>query len=511
MDASYLITLFVILPLGGAFLIPTLGRLIPGMHRYLTSLLMLFLAILSVFLMMQGNPSAVYKIGGWEPVNNIPIGIYLILDGLSGFLLLIINILGFFSAFYAISYIRRFTNEHLFYTLMCLMIAGMNGVVLSGDLFNLYVFLEISVISSYALVAYGVERSELEASFKYQVLGGLASLLILLGIALLYWNTGTLNLADIASVLAGQEEGIYLVFVQMLFVVGLSIKAALIPFHAWLPDAHSSAPSPISAMLSGVLIKAVGLYTLIRLLFNVFPLNQEVALVITVIGSLSMIIGVLLAIGQWDLKRLLAYHSISQMGYVVIGIGIGMMILVQGGDTLVAGLAIAGGLFHMINHAVFKGLLFLNAGAIEYAIGTRDLMKMGGLAKKMPFTYGASFCASMAISGLPPFNGFFSKLIIILAALKGGFILLAILAVIGSIVTLASFMKFQRYAFHNQTEAHPEAREVPFPMVFTMLSLALLCLVLSLLIFPGIRELFLGPATEILIHPASYSLKLLTP
>jgi multicomponent Na+:H+ antiporter subunit D len=509
MDASYLITLFVIVPLGGAFLIPTLGRLIPGLHRFLSSGLMLFLMVLAILLAFQRPEMQTYRIGGWEAVNNIPIAIYLVLDGLSLFLLLIINILGFLSSFYAISYIKRYTNPHLFYTLMCLMIAGMNGVVLAGDLFNLYVFLEISVISSYALVAYGVERSELEASFKYQVLGGLASILILLGISLIYWRTKTLNMADVALILKDSVPDIFLRFVQLLLIVGFSIKAALIPFHAWLPDAHSSAPSPISAMLSGVLIKAAGLYVIVRFLFNMFPLNEEIALLITVIGALSMIIGVILAIGQWDLKRLLAYHSISQMGYVVIGIGMGMLLLAREGNPLIAALAIGGGLYHMINHAVFKGLLFLNAGAIEYATGTRDLNLMGGLARRMPWTLGTSFSASMAISGLPPFNGFFSKLIIIIAAVQGGFYFLAVLAVAGSVITLASFMKFQRYAFFNDPGANPEAKEVPFPMLFSMISLAIMCLVLSLLIIPGIRETFLTPAVESLTQTIEYAIKIM--
>ncbi|MFO7922918.1 MAG: proton-conducting transporter membrane subunit [Bacteroidales bacterium] len=389
-----MIILFVIIPLFAAFLIPLAGRLVDGFQRIFTSCMMLAMVILSIFATVQNPGTLIYMVGGWEPVESVPIAIYMVFDGLSGFLLIIINLLGLLSAFYAISYIRRYTGENFFYTLLCLMIAGMNGVVLSGDLFNLYVFLEISVISSYALVAFGVEKTELEASYKYQVLGGLASLLVLFGIAMLYWRTGTLNIADTAVLLRQGEQDAFLVFVQLILVTGFGIKAALIPFHAWLPDAHSSAPSPISAMLSGVLIKAVGVYVIIRLFFNMFQLDTSLAIVITVIGALSMVIGVLLAIGQWDLKRLLAYHSISQMGYVVIGVGMGMILLSRGGDKSVAALAIGGGLFHMINHAVFKGLLFLNAGAIEFATGTRDMKKMGGLAKYMPVTLGSSFSAS---------------------------------------------------------------------------------------------------------------------
>jgi multicomponent Na+:H+ antiporter subunit D len=251
-------------------------------------------------------------------------------------------------------------------------------------------------------------------------------------------------------------------------------------------------------MLSGVLIKAVGVYVIIRLFFNMFPPDNSVAVVFTTVGAMSMIIGVILAIGQWDLKRLLAYHSISQMGYVVTGIGMGMILQARGAGNPAAALAIGGGLFHMINHAVFKGLLFLNAGAIEYSAGTRDMTKMGGLAKYMPVTLSSSFTASMAISGIPPFNGFFSKLIIIIAAIQGGFYLLASLAVIAGILTLASFMKFQRYAFYNKPEPEKPVREVPVVMRASMITLAALCLLLSLLAIPGIRQVVLEPAVNVL-------------
>jgi len=503
-----LIPLFVVIPLAGAFLIMILGRFIKDLNKYLTSLILLILVVLSIYsLLITGKNLSLYKVGGWEAVNKIPIGIYMVMDGFTVIVLCIINVVGFLSAFYSISYIKRFTAENYFYALFCLMVAGMNGVVLSGDLFNIFVFLEISVISSYALVAFGVEKNELEASFKYQVLGGLASFLILFGIAFIYWKTKTLNIADIRQVFASGYDKKFYLFVQILMLSGFGLKAAIIPFHAWLPDAHSSAPSPISAMLSGVLIKAVGIYVIIRLFFNMFAISEGMAILITTLGTLSMAIGVFLAIGQWDIKRLLAYHSISQMGYVVLSVGIGMIIISRGGRPEIAALAIAGGIFHLINHAAFKGLLFLNAGAIEYTIGTRDLKEMGGLAKMMPATSATSFIASMSISGIPPFNGFFSKLIIIIAAVMGRFYLLALLAVIVSIITLASFLKFQRYAFYNKTDEGNKRniREVPFPMIFSMVIMSILCVVLSLLVIPGIREAILTPAIDILMDPVKYS------
>lgn len=503
-----LIPLFIVIPLAGAFLIMILGRFIRHSDKTLASLILLILAVFSIYsLVTTGDHLSLYKVGGWEPVNRIPIGIYMVMDGFTVIVLCIINIVGFLSVFYSISYIKRFTAENLFYALFCLMIGGMNGVVLSGDLFNIFVFLEISVISSYALVAFGVEKNELEASFKYQILGGLASFLILFGIGFIYWKTKTLNIADIREVFKAGNDRAYYIFVELLFLCGFGLKAAIIPFHAWLPDAHSSAPSPISAMLSGVLIKAVGIYVIIRLFFNMFEVSENMSVLITTLGTLSMVIGVFLAIGQWDIKRLLAYHSISQMGYVVLSIGMGMILISRGGRYDIAALAVSGGLFHLVNHAAFKGLLFLNAGAIEYTIGTRDLKEMGGLAKSMPATSSTSFIASMSISGIPPFNGFFSKLIIIIAAIMAKFYLLAALAVIVSIITLASFLKFQRYAFYNKSDYKTDRsiKEVPFPMIFSMIIMSLLCIILSLLAFPGIRDAVLTPAINILTDPLKYS------
>jgi len=503
-----MIPLFVVIPLAGAFLIMILGRFIRNFNKYLASLILLFLVVVSFWsLFTTGSNVSVYKAGGWEAINSVPIGVYMVMDGFTAIVLCIINLIGFLSVFYSISYIARYTSENYFYALFCLMVAGMNGVVLSGDIFNIFVFLEISAISSYALVAFGVEKNELEATFKYQVLGGIASFLILMGIAFIYWEAKTLNIADIRNVFSSGYDRSYYLLIQILLLSGFGLKAAIIPFHAWLPDAHSSAPSPISSMLSGVLIKAVGIYVIIRLFFNMFVISKEMAVLITLLGALSMLIGVFLAIGQWDLKRLLAYHSISQMGYVILSVGAGMILLSENRSPEVAALAIAGGIFHLVNHAVFKGLLFLNAGAIEYRLGTRDLKNMGGLAGSMPVTSATSFIASMSISGIPPFNGFFSKLIIIIAAIQAKFYLLALLAAVVSIITLASFLKFQKYAFYGKpaNDQRGPVKEVPFPMVFSMVVLSILCLALSLLILPGVRDIVLTPLVGILTDAGLYS------
>jgi multicomponent Na+:H+ antiporter subunit D len=212
------------------------------------------------------------------------------------------------------------------------------------------------------------------------------------------------------------------------------------------------------------------------------------------IGTLSMIVGVLLAIGQFDLKRLLAHHSISQVGYIMLGIGIGTP------------LGILGGLFHLFNHSIFKSLLFLNSGAIEYATGTRDLNKMGGLNAKMPVTGKTSLFASMAIAGIPPFNGFFSKLLIIFAAVQAGYMGYAFCAVLASLLTLASFMKVQKYAFFgNLNEELIDVKEVPLFMKSAMIALAIICLLGGLLLAPAIADKFLIPASEALSAGKNYA------
>ena len=460
-----LLPLFVAIPLAGAFVAALLGkklRWFPPLIATVVMLCLLAMSIYSIFVYRQRGV-LVSELGGWR----LPYGIVMVLDGLTSFMLVTVNLVAAMVTIYALSYMRKYTGTWKFYTLFILMVTGMDGVVITGDMFNLFVFLEIASVASYALVAFGTEHEELEAAFKYTIMGTLASLMVLLGIGLLYSYTSTLNMADMAHVLAQKGGGGQVVlFASVLFIVGLGLKAALVPFHAWLPDAHPSAPAPISAMLSGVLIKTLGVYALVRILFSVTGVDPTVSNVLMVLGTLSMVVGVFLAIGQWDLKRLLAYHSISQVGYMILAFGLGTP------------LGFLGGIFHLFNHSMFKSLLFLNSGAVDYATGTRDLQEMGGLKQKMPVTANTSFVASMSIAGMPPFNGFWSKLIIIWACIQAGRPMYAFWAALASILTLASFAKVQRYGFYGKLkEKWASIREVPFAMQFSMIVLALVCLV----------------------------------
>lgn len=479
---------YVIIPMLTAFLI----TLIAGKKDYWGIILSFIgitaLLVISVFsFAVNKDETVIYILSNWP----VPIGIILVQDALTSFMLVMVSMISFTSLIYSIQYMRVISVEWKYYALFMLLVTGMNGVIVTGDLFNMFVFMEIALFSAFALVAYGNKDEEFEASFKYAVMGSISSSIILIGIAVIYSATSNLTLAKIAEVLPLVDSRVT-IWTGALFIAGFGLKAASIPFHAWLPDAHSSAPAPISSMLSGVLIKALGIYVLIRLFFNVYDAPVIFTNTFLVLGSVSIIVGVLLAIGQWDMKRLLAYHSISQIGYILLGLGIATP------------LGILGGIFHMFNHAVFKSLLFYNAGSVEIALGTRDLNKMGNLTKVLPVTSQTSLIASLSISGIPPFNGFFSKLIIIIAAVEAGFPLYAIVAVVGSLLTLASFMKVQRYGFRGEKIFEKINTKIGWRMNSAMLILAALCIITSLAIIPGIKEVILDPVVNVIANKNNY-------
>jgi multicomponent Na+:H+ antiporter subunit D len=480
-DIQALIPLFVALPLAVSLLIQLVARGRPALAEWLANATMLALVLMTCYAI---GSTGLYHMGGWPT----PIGIDLRLDALANLLLLAVSLVGFAVALYSVDYMRRFTARGHFYSLFLLMVTGMNGVILAGDLFNLYVFLEVAAVASYALVAFGCAHEELEASFRYVVLGSLSSALILIAIALVYGITGTLNMAHMAGRIAetGMDAPLLLAF--GLFICGFSFKAALVPFHAWLPDAHPAAPAPVSAMLSGVLIKAIGIYVLARLVFNVFGVGESELGLLRWLGVLSMVVGGLLAAGQKDIKRLFAYSSISQVGFMVLGLGLGTP------------LGLVGALYHLINHSMFKSLLFLNAGAVEYATGTRNLKKLGGLNRLLPVTGATSLIGSMSIAGVPPFNGFWSKLIIILACVESGYYGFAAVAVAISVVTLAYQLKVQRLAFFASLPgALQNLQREPRLMALAMILLATGCIALSFAVLGGLRDPWLiGAAQEVL-------------
>lgn len=366
---------------------------------------------------------------------------------------------------FCISYSQWYNPESNFVydSLLFLFIGSMNGVVLSSSLIAFYLFWEVMALSSFFLVLYSNTEESRKAAMKYIIMTGAGSIFLLFGIL----GMEMLNQSVIWNHL----------FFFSLFV-GVGIKAGVFPLHSWLPDAHPAAPTPVSAMLSGIMIKT-GIFALIRFYYTAFQPSWSPGWegIMMILGMLTLTGGVLLALVQHDIKRLLAFHSISQIGYIMLAVACGTSI------------GLMGGLYHVINHAIFKSLLFLGAGVLIKVTGSRELKDYGGLAQHLPFTFGVFTVASLSISGVPPFNGFVSKWIIYQALLSQGrplAVVAMVVALLGSVLTLASFVKVLNDAFLGvrRTKKLPAAglEKSPF-MNLPMGILALLCLVFG--IFPG--------------------------
>jgi multicomponent Na+:H+ antiporter subunit D len=329
---------------------------------------------------------------------------------------------------------RRFR----FANLALLALAGMNGVALASDLFSLYVFLEVTAVSAFILIAFGGERDALEGTFKYILLSAAASVLILAAVALLFVVAGSVSFGALHDVVPAAGRDPLVAAALVLLLAGLFIKSGIVPFHGWLPDAYSAAPAPASVLLAGIVTKTTGVYILMRAVTAVFTLDATVRALLLAGGTLSVLIGAFAALGQRDMKRMLAYSSISQVGYIILGLGAGSI------------LGVAGALFHFFNHAVFKSLLFVNAAAVEQQAGTRDMDRLGGVAERMPVTGTTSVIGFLSCAGIPPLAGFWSKLVVILALWQAGERGYAAVAVLASLVTIAYFLSMQRRVFFGK-------------------------------------------------------------
>ncbi len=488
--------LFTALPLLGAFLIPLLSKIWERLSDIISNVittLLLILSVYSLFLLPIFGKVYVYEIGKWA-IKPIPLGIVFTFDNLSLLMVLVINLLSFACSLYSITYLDNYTARWKFWTLFLLMVAGLNGVAITGDLFNLFVFIEISAISSYALVAFGVEKEDLEASFKYQIIGEIAGLTILLAIALIYAKTSTLNMADIANTFAKESKGPLFWFIISLLTFGFLIKSALFPFHFWLPDAHSQAPAPISAMLSGIFIKVVGVYALSRLIFNIFGLNRLNAShyfnLLLILGIFSIVIAGFIALKQENYKRLLAYSTISQVGYIFVGLGLANFWSITGALSLI------------FAHALGKGLLFLTAGPVEKEAGSLDIHLLSNFKKRMSF-YGIVYTlGALSLAGIPPFLGFFPKIFLILGAIKGKRFEVAIILGIFSLLTLAYLLKITNKVF---TKKEGEEVKGVSSIVISFLFLVFLIFILGLFYLNYLEPNLISKATEAVISGVEYA------
>lgn len=386
-----------------------------------------------------------YRLAGWQP----PIGIEFVLDPLSAFFSAVIATVALIVMVGA----RAMVVEELprkevpFFTTVLLMLAGFQGIVLTGDLFNLFVFLEIAALAGYALVAVG-ERASPLAAFRYLLVGATGASLYLLGLWFIYNLTGSLNMRDVAAILPGSWDNPALAIGLGLMIVGIGVKMALFPLHGWLPDAYTQAPSATTALMAPIGTK-VGAYVLIRLLVFVFggPLVTDelpVADVVMWLSAIGIIYGSILAIAQRELKRMLAYSSVAQVGYIGLGIGLANPV------------ALIGAVLHVVNHAVMKGALFLVAGTMRARLGHSDIGRIdAAVTRKLPWTMAAFTVAALSMIGIPPTAGFFSKWYLTSGAVDRGLWIMVVVIMVSSLLNAVYFFRVleRGYLRHDDDES----------------------------------------------------------
>jgi len=466
-----------------------------SLSSIIISLIIVGLSIIDILIKKE---TLIYNLGGWKE----PLGICLYMDGLAWFSSFLGIIIALFSLIYSL---KEKNYQYKFYFFFLILLAGMQGVIFTNDIFNMFVFFEILSIASYILIAYSQESRAIKASFNYLLISGLGMSLFLLGIGLIYQGCGSLSLTQIGKTFS-IGKGIPPFMFQLtisLIIVGIGIKAAFIPLHLWLPDAHAYAPTPISALLSGIIIK-ISFLAIWRIINIVEAINFQYLFLW--IGSLTALMPVIWALSQTDIKKLLAYHSVSQMGFIIVSFG--------AGSTL----SLTGSLYHLLNHSFFKSLLFFSMGAVIYATDIRDLRKLSGLFKKMPCVAISFLIGALSISGIPPFNGFVSKTLIS-ASLKEHplpfiFIFLA------SVGTVASFTKLMMIFLSKERIKNDNSgnfkegekaelfsnkiKKIPKTMVYPIVILSIICLLSGIFPFYIIK----GISNFILLKDLSYSIKI---
>ncbi|NNJ95200.1 MAG: monovalent cation/H+ antiporter subunit D family protein [Halobacteria archaeon] len=398
-----------------------------------------------------------YHLGGWEP----PWGIEYRIDTLGSYVLLIVTAIPALVLVAAKESVVHEIPESLiarFYGAFMLAFAGLAGIVATGDAFNVFVFLEISSLSSYALISMGRDRRALTASFEYLVMGTIGATFILIGIGFLYMMTGTLNMQDLAERLPAVLETRAVRAGFAFLTVGIGLKLAMFPLHLWLPNAYAYAPSAVTAFLAATATK-VAVYALLRFLFDVFgfefalrdmPLDH----ILMILGLAGILTASLVAVFQEDIKRMLAYSSVAQIGYMVLGI------------SLASTTGVIAATLHVFNHALMKGVLFLALGAVVYRIGGVTLRDFAGLGRRMPWTMASIVLGGLSLIGVPPTVGFITKWYLLLGTLEQGLWPVAILVLIGSLLALLYVWKLVEAAYFEPVpEGAATVREAPWSML----------------------------------------------
>ena len=478
---------YIAVPLLAAFLIPLLAKISRELVRIVPGLVIGYLSVVSVILMTQvintGQP-IIEVIAGWGP----PWGIDLVFSAFTGFLASLMT----FMAFLIWIYSYRFKKvddapAQKYFILFMMLVTGSIGIVLTGDIFNLFVFMEITAIAAYSLTAFYRDRNGAEAGFKYLLIGSFASALMLLAIVLLYTQVGTLNMAEIAQRMHTIPQGMK-VTIFVLFMVGLGIEAEMFPLNGWAPDAYSQSPGPVGVTFAALVVKA-GVYSLIRVIFTLFDIHGAYEYLI-IMGIITMVIAEISALKQTDLKRMLAYSSIGQMGFVLIAFGIG------------TNEAVFGALFLMFNHAVIKGLLFMSGSYLVYNTPSKEIKDMAGIGKKLPLVSLFFALGALAIVGLPPFSGFWSKLYILMAAADSSFFYLMGTILLVSIIEIVYYFRVMGRLYFGKPQNNVILQKPTFGGILAMSVLAIVIIAVGF--HPDLVSGFIHNAADTLLDKAGY-------
>jgi multicomponent Na+:H+ antiporter subunit D len=437
--------LIIVVPLIASFFVPLIGwwRKKLCYPWVVAALVVTFISSLGTINTVMTISKFSYRLGGWAP----PWGIEYALDYLSAFVLVIVSFISLIVALYSNKSVEKELPGQTvpFYTLFLLLVTGLLGIVITGDVFNLFVFLEISSLSCYGLIAIGEEGAPI-ATFNYVIMGTIGACFYLLGVGYLYIATGSLNMADLADILPHMYNSKIILVAFAFFTVGVMLKGAVFPLHIWMPDAYAAAPSAVSSLIAPLMTK-VAAYVMIRIMFTIFqPSFSLITLpVFTILGWLSVaaiLVGGIWAITQTDIKKMLVYILVAEVGYIVIGISVG-------NST-----GLTGAILHIMNDAFMMACLFLIVGAIVYKTGNRDIRKMRHLNQKMPFTMAAFTIAALSMVGIPPACGFFSKWYLILGAIDAQKWVFAATLLISSLVNAILFFRVIEYAYFSPHEEH---------------------------------------------------------
>jgi multicomponent Na+:H+ antiporter subunit D len=408
---SQLSILVVVIPLLFALITPVVGwwRREWAHPLVVVALALSLISSIGVGYNVVVDGPLVYYLGGWDP----PWGIEYRIDHLGAFMTLILTFVSLMAAIYSKRSVERELpgREPSFYCVFLLLITGLLGIVVTGDMFNLYVFLEIASLAAYALIATGEERAAFSA-FRYVIVGTIGACFYLLGVGYLYIVTGTLNMADLSQILPELHHSRVVLVAFGFLLIGIAMKMALFPLHVWLPDSYTYAPSAVSALVAPLMTK-VGAYVMIRIMFSIFGPVFSVEIVPTTtllapIAAIAILVGCFMALAQVDLKRMLSYILVAEVGYIALGVGLAN----RNGLT--------GAILHILNDAFMMACLFFAVGAVVYKTGTRNIDQLRYLHRKMPLTMGALVVAGLSVMGVPPLCGFFSKWYLILGAIDGG-------------------------------------------------------------------------------------------